>query len=848
MNPSELPVRQLQGELRKALQTHRRLVVEAPTGSGKSTQIPQMLLEDGAVPLGQIVVLQPRRIAARMLASRVAWERNVKLGGEVGYQVRLESVCGPQTRIRYVTEGILLRQMMSDPVLHGVGAVIFDEFHERHIFGDVSLAMAVLLQKQHRPDLLIAVMSATLEAGALLRYLEPCSRLTCEGRVYPVTVEYSAAAAKVAEKPVWEQAAWHFNRIAREQPAGDFLIFMPGAFEIHRTLAALAAQPEARDFVLLPLHGELPTAQQDAALEQYEKRKAVVATNVAETSLTIDGVRIVIDSGLARVPAYDPHRGINTLLVQKISQASAAQRTGRAGRTAPGYCLRLWGEREHEHRPVHDLPEIRRLDLSDIALTLKSGGISDLNNFPWFEPPEQKSLGNALRLLKDLGALDAAAGEVTEVGLRMASFPLHPRYSRMFLAAESMGCLRQMALLAAFADGRNFLLPLHDKKADEERDNMLRDKSAELSDFFYLFNAWKLAADNKFDESFCRRWGIHALAARQAGEMAGQFLQIARAQGLNTAQTAADSDALRRCLLTGFSDHVSKRLDRGTLRCAIVHGRKGEMRRQSIAHQSPLFVSSDIEERNTRGEVAVLLGLNTAIEEQWLREMFPCDFSDRDNVYYDARSKRVCCCRERRFRDLILESKETGQPPPDEAARLLAVEVSAGRLALNNWDATVETFIARVNLIAKHCPEHGFTPIGANEKQLLIEQICFGAASHKEIKDRDVWPAVRGWLTAGQRGLLDRLAPERCELPSGANPKIRYEDGGKAALTATIQQLYNAPNRVKIAGGKVALVIEILAPNHRPVQITENLGDFWERIYPDIKKQLRARYPKHEWR
>ncbi len=364
-----LPIYEIEHDIVSRLKTDRRLILSAPTGSGKSTQVPQMLLLHDFLRDGQVVVLQPRRLAARLLAARVAQELGVKLGQEVGYQIRFENVTSPRTKIRFVTEGVLLRQMIDDPELNGVSVLIFDEFHERHLYGDITLARALDLQEQHRPDLSLVVMSATLNAGELEKYLNchhprsrshrmgacgrrlgegfSCSVLSSGGRVYPVEIEYAAQPGYLDKRPVWEQAAEAFSHYVQSGGEGDVLVFMPGGFEISQTIEAIRHAPESKGFILLPLHGELPPREQDAAVARYDQRKVVVATNVAETSLTIDGVRLVIDSGLARIARYDPNRGINTLLIEKISQSSADQRAGRAGRTAPGVCLRLWSREEH---------------------------------------------------------------------------------------------------------------------------------------------------------------------------------------------------------------------------------------------------------------------------------------------------------------------------------------------------------------------------------------------------------------------------------------------------------------------------------------------------------------------
>src|SRR5208282_4644408 len=400
--PDRLPIYEIEHDIIATLKATKRLILQAPTGSGKSTQVPQMLLKHGLLGKGQVVILQPRRLAARLLASRVAKELGVELGREVGYQVRFENVTSDATRIKFETEGILLRQLIQDPTLRGVQAVIFDEFHERHLYGDITLARALDIQETLRSDLLIAVMSATLDAGALEEYLsdvrrgelhEPqtsathsgtcitrpsdfrCAVLSSEGRMFPVEIEYLPHRLGPNAPPVWELAADAFADHVRAGERGDVLVFMPGGFEINQTLEAIRHAPESKGYILLPLHGELQPRDQDAAVARYDQPKVVVATNVAETSITIDGVRLVIDSGLARIARYDSNRGINTLLIEKISQANADQRTGRAGRTAPGTCLRLWSRSEHDERAPHEMPEIRRLDLSEVVLTLKASGV-----------------------------------------------------------------------------------------------------------------------------------------------------------------------------------------------------------------------------------------------------------------------------------------------------------------------------------------------------------------------------------------------------------------------------------------------------------------------------------------
>ncbi len=842
---SALPIEVLRAPLVKALAAGNRVVIQAPTGSGKSTQIPQMLMDEGLTN-GRVVVLQPRRIAARMLAKRVAQERGGMLGEEVGYHIRFDRVFNKDTRILFVTEGLLLRQMLSGDGLKGVGAVVFDEFHERNLYSDLSLAMARQVQEESRPDLKIIVMSATLDTEGLAQWLDPCDVLSSEGRTFPVEIGYAAGQR---ETPVWELAANAFEKNF-ETAERDTLIFMPGAYEIQRTMEAVAGTRAGRGCVVLPLYGDLPPDKQDAAVnpDPAGRRKVVVATNVAETSLTIDGIDLVIDAGLARIARYDPRRGINTLLIEKISRASADQRAGRAGRTRAGRVVRLWGEKEQGARALRDTPEVRRVDLSETLLTLLAGGIENLDTFPWFEAPEPAAMARAKELLRDLGAADEA-GRITPMGRRMAAFPVHPRYARMFLAAEQFGCVGQACLLAALVQGRNFLLPLPDSRKAEAREDFWGGKAD--SDFFPLIALWSQAQSRNYDLGWCREWGVHAQGARAAGVLAGQLQKLARSQGLDLGESdRLAEDGLRRCLLIGFSDHIALREDAGTLRCRMPHGRRGELRRTSEVRDAPMIVAAEVEEVQARGDVAVLLSLASAVELEWLQQYFPQDIFMVETAAYDAVQKRVVCRRERRFRDVVLESKDSVEDAPKgEAAKLLAAEIVAGRIALRDWDASVERWIARVNFAAKRLPELGISPIDEAGLELIYTDICFGKTYAREVREAPVKRALHGWLSAEQRMAVEQLLPEEVILPRKKRPAVLRYEGEKVYLSATVQDLYDVPaEKFSLAGGRIVFTVEVLAPNRRPVQVTENIAAFWQNSYAQVRKDLKGRYPKHEWR
>jgi ATP-dependent helicase HrpB len=844
MNPRDLPIYELADEIVRSLTAQPRLILQAPTGSGKSTQVPQMLLDRGLLGEGEVVILQPRRLATRLLASRVAFERGGRLGDEVGYQIRFDKVASKKTRIRFVTEGILLRQLLQDPGLRSVAAILFDEFHERHLYGDITLARALHLQETNRPDLKLVVMSATLESDKLEKYLSPCPVLTSSGRMHPVAIEYLPKPVRGEKYPIWDLAADELERLV-SQTEGDVLIFMPGKYEITRTISAIRAARASDRVLALPLFSELPPAEQDAALAPSAKRKVIVATNVAETSLTIEGVRVVIDSGLARIARFDPRRGINTLFIEKISRASAEQRAGRAGRTAPGHCLRLWTESEHLERAPQELPEVKRLDLAEVVLTLKASGIEEIAAFRWLEPPDPKALENAEQLLDDLGAI--AAGKLTSLGRRMLAFPVHPRYARMLLAAQEQGCVRSVALIAALPQGRNLLRRAEGKQMREEREDFLG--SDDESDLFILLRAFRFAEKNNFDPRRSAPLGIDAGAAREAGQLWEQFLSIARSEGLEVEEREPQPGAIARCVLAGFPDQVAVRVDQGTLRCTLVYHRRGVLARESVVHRARLLTASEIREiESSDGERQVLLTLATAIKEEWLREFFPAAVVEKTEVAYDPSLRRVVGRSLILFHDLVLSEKKTERVPAAEAAAILAREVMAGNCPLKKWDHGVEQWIARLNFAATTFPELELPPISEADRALLIEQVCQGATSYKEIKERPVAPVLKSWLSAAQAAGLEQLAPERIRLPNDRNARISYGAAQAPTIAARIQDLYGVENGLTIGHGRVPLRIEVLAPNHRPIQITDNLASFWRESYPKIKQELQRKYPKHRWR
>jgi ATP-dependent helicase HrpB len=847
--PASLPI----FEIRDAVVAHLRdpatpnLLLKAPTGSGKSTQVPQFVLDSGILKEGQrCIVLQPRRIAARMLAQRVAKERNGRLGAEVGYQVRFDNVTSRDTRLVYVTEGVMLRQLMEDPDLAKVGCVIIDEFHERHLDGDLVLAWAHALQRVRRPDLRIIVMSATLVPGPLKEFMHPVKLLESEGRTFPVQVRYQAPNRDLRlnqTEPVWDQAARACETLASELgSSGDILVFMPGAYEIRKTMTAMQGRSFAKGRRIVSLHGEMTPQDQDAAVTPGEQAKIIVSTNVAETSLTIEGIKAVVDCGLARVASYDPRRGLNTLTVQKISRASAEKRAGRAGRLGPGIAVRLWAEREHLHRAESELPEIQRLELSEALLALHVAQDKAKLGIEWFEKPAEAAMTRAETLLHDLGAVMEA--RLTPVGMKMSAFPTHPRFARMLLAAGENGCVREAAMCAALAQGREILMVGKNNSSFKNEDFW---EPNDLSEFQALLRAFIRAEALNFDPQACIPLNVHAMSAREAGRSYDQFLRIAQRAGLPVNDEVASAESLAKTLLAAFSDHLGVETSSGSRIYRLPGGYSGHLGKDAHIKPPRLLVASEILEVQGKA-LTVQLNLVTKVEEEWLREMFPADFTSGKRAQYDSVNRRVINVEEVRFRSLVLSSKERGEPDSSTAASLLAEEVVAGRLQLPLWNEKVEQWITRVNCLSKWMPEMEIPPITEEDRRLIIEQVCEGCVTYRQLKDKDIFPALHQWLSHGQRDLLERYAPDRLPLKNGRTARIEYDEKQAPSVPVVLQQLYDVHENPKVAAGRITVVVHLLSPAQRPIQTTADLGRFWKEGYPAVKAQLRGRYPRHEWR
>jgi ATP-dependent helicase HrpB len=848
---TSLPIWQVHDQIVQTLRDGHRLVLVAPTGSGKTTQVPQMLLESGLCA-GRIVILQPRRVAARTVAARVAWERQARLGGEVGYQIRFEDRTSLGTRICFVTEGILLRWLQDDPTLQDIGAVLFDEFHERNLLSDVALALVKRLQQTRRPDLRIVVMSATLEAEPVAKYLGDCPVLVSEGKAFPVDIQYIPLPD---ERPVSEQAADVVAGIVQSGDPGDILIFMPGMGEINATIAACRAAGCGQPLALIPLHGELPPEEQDLAFAPNRLRKIVVATNVAETSVTIDGIVHVIDSGVARVARYDAERGIGTLFIEPISRASAEQRAGRAGRTAPGVCHRLWTESSQLNRPERNTPEIQRSDLAEVVLLLHSFGIRDAAHFDWLDQPDPQAVERAEQLLRILGALHpastAAGPDMTPIGWEMLRLPMHPRYSRMLVEASKHRCVPAAALCAALVSGRDLLVRLgrDDKHIAEARE--LFQASAE-SDFYTLMRAYQFARNNGYNVERCRRYGVHAQIARQVQQTFEQILQAARAPAEGA---SPNEEALPRCIAAGFIDQLCRRRDQGTLDCDLVDGRSGSLMRESVVQSAPLFVAAGIREVSGRTGNMTLLGLATAVRREWIEEMFPEQVTVRIEHLFDPVHKRVSAIKLVRFHDLVIHHEHQREIDPAASGCCLAGAALKPYFELPLFTHELKQTIARINLVAAVMPELELPPADKPLITAFLARAFAGLTLAKEAQAtplRDLFPEFFG---RERLEWLDELAPQSIAWPDGRKPKLLYseearnDDGepNSPELQVKLHESFGLKEHPHICEGKLPVKLWLCAPDGKRLESTYNWLAFKANAYPKLKPSLQRKFPSQLW-
>jgi ATP-dependent helicase HrpB len=824
-----LPIDALLPEITAALGRGPRVVLRAPPGAGKTTRVPAALLDAGIAGTGAVLVLEPRRIAARAAAEWVARERKTAVGGEVGYRVRFEQRGGPATRLWFVTEGVFERQLATDPFLEGTGVVVLDEFHERHLAGDVALAVVRELQETVRPDLKLVVMSATLDTDRLAGFLPGAAVLTSSGREHPVTIEYADTPVDVRALPARVVGA--LGRVLAEP--GDVLVFLPGASDIRRAAEAAAPLAAAHDLDVVTLHGDQPLEAQERALRTGPRRRIVLATNVAETALTVEGVTAVVDSGLARVARHDARHGVNTLRVVPVSRASADQRAGRAGRTAPGRCVRLWTLGEHAGRRAHETPEVLRLDLARIVLALRAWSQTSATTLRWLDAPPPATLARAERLLVQLGAVDAT-GALTAVGRRMLALPVEPRLARLLVEAERQGCPGDGALVAALASERDVLL-----SARAFGGSAPADWPPGRSDLLLRLELFEDAARRGFGADTCRALGLDPAGVRRVDR---SRRQLARMVG-RSADVAADADALLRCALAGFGDRVVRRRAPGSPRGVMVGGTGVVLGPESVVREAELFVALDLE-GGAGAEARVRTA--SAIETSWLGEVFPGSVSTEQEIVFDASRERVVVRVRQRYHDLVLAETVRTDVDPAEAGQLLADAARANPAAAIGMGEAEESFLKRLAFLRRWMPE---LDLPAPDALLTdaVAALCVGRRSFAELRTADLGGVLSGLLTHPQRAAVEREAPSHLRLPNERLAPVRYEPDRAPAVAARIQEVFGMPATPRVANGRVAVLIELLAPSHRPVQITDDLASFWRTTYAEVRRELRGRYPKHAW-
>jgi ATP-dependent helicase HrpB len=870
MNP--LPIDTVLPELCGVLRDRASAVLRAPTGAGKTTRVPPALLDAGIGGGKQVLMLEPRRLAARAAARRIASERGTKLGDEVGFHVRFERVSSPRTRILVVTEGLLVRMLQSDPFLERVGVVVFDEFHERNLATDLSLALVRKVQAQAREDLRVVVMSATIATGDIARWLGDAPVIESEGRLHPVETTYLE---REDSRPLHAIVAAGVER-ALVLTSGDVLAFLPGVGEIRRTRDELDSLAKKRQIELHELYGDLPSDRQDAVLKKSERRKIILSTNVAETSVTIDGVTAVVDAGLARILRYDPGVGLDRLELARISRESADQRAGRAGRTEPGVCLRLWTEREQRSMREHEDPEIRRVDLASAALELLCFGETNIEAFDWFEPPPRAAVEQALVLLRNLGAV--ADGRPTELGRSLARFSAHPRIARLLVEGRRLDCAREAALAGA-------LLSERDPFARRPSFGPMRGFSASKSIHQTESDVYeRLVALDKFD-----RAGVTATPIGDLNPGAAAFVLRARdalSSELDRAGSDGTSDAAResaarddttreatareatrastpqslrvlpnsmlnreraflRALLTAYPDRVARRRDEKSRRGVMVGGRGVRLVDESAVSASDLFVCVDID-AGRRGERAeAIVRQASAIEREWLSAE---KIRTSVDIGFDVERETVTAKRRTTYDDLVLEEAQVVLPKEDEVSRVLA---AAAREHIDRVmprrDDAFDAFVRRVRSLRQWMPELELPEFGDDDIQAWLPELCAGCRSFDDLRKLPWGELMRGRLSHKQLAALDREAPERIRVPSGSSIKIDYEPGRPPVLAARIQELFGLADSPRIASGRVRVLMHLLAPSGRPQQVTDDLASFWNKAYNEVRKDLRARYPRHAW-
>jgi ATP-dependent helicase HrpB len=797
-----LPIDDVLGELADALRSSNAAVLVAPPGAGKTTRVPLALLDEPWLAGRKIVVLEPRRIAARASAERMAKTLGEKVGETVGYRVRFGSKISRATRIEVVTEGIFTRQILDDPELTGIAAVLFDEFHERSLDADLGLALARDAQTGLREDLRILVMSATLDGARVARLLGDAAVVESEGRMFPVDTRY---VGRKADAPMERQMAETIAMALRAE-VGSVLAFLPGAAEIRRTETMLRERVSDPSVEIVALFGALDASVQDRAIQPAPKgtRKVVLATSIAETSLTIEGVRIVVDCGLSRVPRYEPDIALTRLETVRASRAAVDQRRGRAGRIEPGVCYRLWDEPQTSALEAFTQPEILASDLSSLVLDLAQWGVSDPSQLAFLDPPPTPAWNEAKVLLRELEALDGD-GRITAEGKSLRALPLPPRLARMIVDAGREGHAREAAQIAAVLSERG--LGGDDVDLDARLDRFSRDR------------------------------GQRASAARQQAE--GWVRQLGRTS--STASTDLSTGVL---LSLAFPDRIAR--NRGNGSFVLANGRGASVEQTSALSRAPFLAVGEL--TGTAANGRILLAAPITLAE--IERRFAHEIDAEDEIVFDAASMSLRGRRRRKLHAVTLGEQTMRLQPNAETARALADGLAQVGLERLPWSKALQQWRDRVMFLRKAegdaWPDLSDAAL-ATERATWLAPVLHDKTSLAQVSASDLSDAVMGLLAWDLRARLDREAPTHFEAPTGSQVAIDYEAEQGPTIAIRVQELFGLNVHPSIAQGKVPLVVELLSPAHRPVQVTRDLPGFWRGSYAAVRTDLRGRYPRHPW-
>ncbi|WP_298438956.1 ATP-dependent helicase HrpB [Geobacter sp.] len=821
-----LPIADVLPDLLAALAAHPTVVLQAPPGAGKTTRVPLALLDAPWLGGGRVVMLEPRRLAASNAARWMARSLGEEVGATVGYTIRFDRKVSSRTRVEVVTEGILTRRLHFDPLLAGVGAVIFDEFHERSIHADLALALCRDVQLGLREELRIIVMSATLDAGPVAALLGQAPVISSGGRSYPVDLRY------LATESGDDVATSVFRGVGRAltETAGDILAFLPGTGEIRRCERLLAESGTARDILVAPLYGDLPFEAQERAIVPADRRKVVLATNIAETSLTIEGVGTVVDGGLCRRLRFDPATGLNRLAVERISAASATQRAGRAGRLGPGVCYRLWTEHGQRALIPADPPEITISDLAPLALDLAAWGVADAGSLAWLDPPPPAALEEGRRLLEGLGAVDRQ-GRITEVGRRMAELPLHPRLAHMLLTGRERGWGALACDVAALLSERDIFRGVERSAVRERSESDMGERLAALA----LWRAGKRGASA--DHQACRT------VERTASHLR-RLIAVKAAEDT----TPPMDEAVGLLLAAAYPDRIALAREGGGRRYLLANGRGARLSEQSAVHDEPLVLAYVVE-RGDRGDDLIRQASALGMEK------FRRDFADRicreRVVSWDAREGRVVAREEERYGALVLGSRPAAATADEMQYALLEGIAREGGSDLLGWSPRARQFQARVRFLRRILPDEGWPDLSDDHLAATLSEwvgpYLAGVRSRAAVASVDLLPPLQALLDREQLRRLDEEAPTHLTVPSGSRLPLDYGTDGPPVLAVKLQEMFGLADTPTVARGKVPVVVHLLSPAGRPLQVTTDLRGFWNGAYREVKKEMKGRYPKHPW-